>query len=356
MENKRHEGKERIALTLLYTAIVCIHIFLTVLVVGLALYALIYFGVLSGPDDSQISAVDTVAVFAGATLFVGAIMTFFLSKLLLRPINAIINRINRLAAGDYKARIMPGPFVGSHSTVQEFTESFNRMARELEGTEMLRSDFINNFSHEFKTPIVSIAGFAKILKTGTATAEEQREYLDIIESESLRLSQMATNVLNLTKVENQTVLTDISQFNLSEQIRSCILLLSPKWEKTQIEFALDFPEKTIQANEELLKQVWINLLDNAIKFSDDPGEVSVEIIENSGQISVAIGNHGPEIPIEKQGKIFRKFYQADESHAAEGNGVGLAIVKRVVELHSGAVQIVSESGMTTFTVTLPVKQ
>ena len=165
---------------------------------------------------------------------------------------------------------------------------------------------------------------------------------------------MATNVMNLTRVESQTILTDISTFNLSEQIRSCILLLSTKWEKKGLDFSLDFDEQNIDASEELLKQVWINLLDNAIKFSPDGGFIEIRINEKNYRVVVSVTNAGIDIPPEKQRKIFNKFYQADESHAARGNGVGLAIVKRVTELHGGSIRVESGGGKTTFTVFLPL--
>lgn len=222
---------------------------------------------------------------------------------------------------------------------------------------MLRSDFINNFSHEFKTPIVSITGFAKLLKRGNLTPEQQQEYLDIIEMESLRLAAMATNVLDMTKVENQTILTDTTAFNLSEQLRSCILmLLEGKWKAKAIDFSVEFDEHSIMGDQELLQHVWINLLDNAIKFSPENGTVAVTAREQPHTLEVSISNQGPQIPEEKLSKIFNKFYQGDESHSAEGNGIGLALVKQIVQLHEGNVTVVSESNLTTFTVVLPKKQ
>ena len=350
---RHQEPQHRLALTLLYVGVVFTHILLTVLIAGLLLVLLIRFRVLEGPDHSQLSGGWAALFFILASLPVGAAIAYLISKLLLRPVNLIINRLNRLAAGDYRARLDLGPFLGRHPTFRELSDSFNRMARELEGTEMLRSDFINNFSHEFKTPIVSIAGFAKPLRTGALTEAQREEYLEIIEEESLRLSRMATNVLDLTKVENQTVLTHVTEYNLSEQIRACILLLAPKWEKEALEFELNFGEHNIRANEELLKQVWINLLDNAIKFSERPGVIAVDIARKPGELVVRVTNNGPDIPAEQQKRIFNKFYQADESHAAAGNGVGLAVVKRVAELHGGSVEVRSQHGGTTFTVTLP---
>ena len=221
---------------------------------------------------------------------------------------------------------------------------------------MLRSDFINNFSHEFKTPIVSIAGFAKLLRRGNLTDEQKEEYLEVIEEESLRLSAMANNVLNLTRVENQTILTEVTRFNLSEQIRGAVLLLAEKWTPKNLYMDMQFGEHMICANVELLKQVWINLLDNAIKFSDPNGTVSVDISDGSECLSISVSNHGKDIPKDRIAHIFNKFYQADESHSSEGNGIGLAVVKKVCELHGGAVSAKSESGTTTFTVVLPKQQ
>ena len=171
----------------------------------------------------------------------------------------------------------------------------------------------------------------------------------------MRLSYMATNVLNLTKIENQSILTDISSFNVSEQIRSCILLLDSKWEKKHLNFQFDFDEFTIKANEELLKQVWINLIDNAIKFSLDSSSIDLSIEELNDHISVSITNYGTELSEKIQEKIFKKFYQADESHSTEGNGIGLAIVKKIVDLHKGKVIVKSGNNAVTFTVELPKK-
>ena len=221
---------------------------------------------------------------------------------------------------------------------------------------MLRGDFINNFSHEFKTPIVSIAGFAKLLRRGNLTEKQKEEYLEVIEEESLRLSAMANKVLNMTRVESQTILTDVTLFNLSEQIRGAVLLLVEKWTPKNLYMDMQFGEHMIYANEELLKQIWINLLDNAVKFSEPDGTVTVGIVEEGEYLRVYVSNHGKEIPKESIRHIFNKFYQADESHSAEGNGIGLAIVKKVCDLHGGTVSVNSENGTTTFTVVLPKQQ
>jgi len=258
-----------------------------------------------------------------------------------------------VAGGDFKARIELRGALSSLPALCELTDSFNTMAQELENTELLRIGFINDFSHEFKTPIVSIAGFAKLLRRGGLSEAQKQEYLAIIEEESLRLAAMANHVMELTKVENQTILTEVSEFNLSEQLRGCVLLLEGKWAQKGILPELNFREHRIHGNEELLKQVWINLLDNAIKFSEERSEIRVEIAETPEGLAVSVTNYGPDIPPESMDKIWRKFYQAEESHASLGSGIGLAIVKRAVELHRGKVSATSQNGVTTFTVELP---
>ena len=183
--------------------------------------------------------------------------------------------------------------------------------------------------------------------------EKEAEYLDIIEEESGRLSQMATNVLNLTKVENQTILTDVHRYNLSEQLRTCVLVLERKWTKKNMELSLPSQEFYITGNEELMKQVWINLIDNAIKFSHESGELAIDVKGNNNRLFVTITDRGEEIPQENIGRIFDRFYQADESRATEGNGVGLAVVKKIVDLHHGRISVESSDGATSFTVSLP---
>jgi len=319
----------------------------------LTVYFLVRNGILQVAPDVIPDAGKLLTFNVLLSIPVCLLMSAAMSKFPLKPIRDLIDGMDQLASGNFKARVRVGKIMRRYPAYVNISESFNRMAQELESTEMLRCDFINNFSHEFKTPIVSIAGFAKLLKRGNLSEKEQRQYLDAIEEESLRLSTMATNVLNMTKVENQTILTDVTEYNLSEQIRSCMLLLESKWSKKNIELELDFGEHMIRANEELLKQVWINLLDNAVKFTPDGHTIQVRITESDASLQLEVSNTGSQIPQEAQKKIFNKFYQADESHASQGNGIGLAIVKRIVELHSGQITVSSENDVTTFGVELP---
>lgn len=347
------ERKHRLALTLLFTLLVLCMFTITVIISGFIVYILGSTGLIAIDRETLPMVLRILMLTTIISILIGMIITLAFSRISLRPLNKLINGMNQLACGDFKTRLHFGYPITRHPTFVELSDSFNTMAEELEQTEVLRKDFINNFSHEFKTPIVSIAGFAKLLKRQNIPETQKIEYLDAIEEESVRLSQMATNVLNLTRVENQTILTDTSTYNLSEQLRSAILLLENKWSKKQLELEADFNEYSITANEELLKQVWINLIDNAIKFSPDYGMLRFEIQEDPQWLQVSITNTGETIPPEQQGKIFRKFYQADESHSSEGNGIGLAIVHRIVELHHGEIQVDSRDAHTTFTVKLP---
>lgn len=346
--------KGKLALALLISGIVFIAIMVVILLTIGVVYGLAQLGVIENADGQ--GSPEFLRFFIYASLVIGFLLAFLTGKITLRPIKRLVNQLDRLANGDFKARLHFGRPIGAHPTFKQVENSFNRAAQELEHTEMLRSDFINNFSHEFKTPIVSIAGFAKLLRRGNLTEKQKEEYLEVIEEESLRLSAMANNVLSLTRVESQTILTDVTRFNLSEQIRSAALLLAEKWTPKNISMEMQFGEQLISANEELLKQVWINLLDNAIKFSRPNGTVSVDISEEGAWITVSVANQGKDIPKDRITHIFNKFYQADESHFSEGNGIGLAVVKKVCELHNGRVFAKSEDGTTTFTVLLPKKQ
>lgn len=322
------------------------------LVVGIILviiFILMHNGVLE-EGKSEFDTSQFVVGMALLSMFLGMALTPIAARIPLRPVNTLLQAMERLANGDFKTRLEYKGIMGRNpSTVT----MFNRLATELDESEMMRSDFINNFSHEFKTPIVSIAGFAKLLKDEKLDEQQRQEYLDIIEQESMRLAYMATNVLNLTKVENQTILSDISNFNVSEQIRTCVLLLENKWVKKNLDIHLNFDELFITGNEELLKEVWINLIDNGIKYSPQNGILTISIDEDSEYTTVRISNNGPQIPEAAISKIYNKFYQADESHASEGNGVGLAIVKKIITLHEGRIDVESGEKLTTFTVRIP---
>ncbi len=346
------ERKQRLSLTLLFSLTVLVFLVLTSVIVATIIGNLVYRGTLQLGDRKLDPGLFIRDMFLWSTV-IGLLFTFAASHIPLKPVHKVLDMIHRVASGDYSVRLSYNGPLSQLPAVSEMTKSLNAMAAELEQTEILRNDFINNFSHEFKTPIVSIAGFAKMLKRGDLSEQQQREYLDIIEKESLRLAQMSSSVLDLTKVESQTILTDIQTFDLTEQIRTCVLMLEGKWTRKHIELTLPEEEYEVKGCMELLKLAWINLLDNAVKFSSDYAPVDVSIHQNNEGTIVRVSNYCDDIPKDKLAKIFSKFYQADESHATEGNGVGLAIVKKVVDLHGGSVNVTSEDGKTVFSVFLP---
>lgn len=349
---KKNKVKESYSLTGFFTVAVFLILISAVAILSVTIYLITNLGY-ADRIESEINVLSIVVVTAAVSLALGAVISVLLANFPLKPVSSFVDHLNRLANGNFKTRFKPKGRMADHPFVTELVDTFNKLAEELENTEILRSDFINNFSHEFKTPIVSIAGLAKLLNKGDLDEQTRKRYLTAIEEESRRLADMSTNVLKLSKIEKQNILTDVSKFNLSEQIRHCILLLENKWEIKNIQFDLKFDEQYLSANEELLREVWINLIDNAIKFSPEAAVVTVEISESEDKIAVSISNTGSEILPGEEEKIFGKFYQSDSSHSSSGNGIGLAIVKKIVELHRGEVSAVSDSGTVTVTAKLP---
>lgn len=290
-----------------------------------------------------------VLILTVSSLVLGLVISYFMSKFVFKASNRIVEGLEKLASGDFNERV----YLGNSKAHVQLSNAFNKLAKELEDTKMLRADFVNEFAHEFKTPIVSIKGFAELLVKDGVTIKQREEYINIIIEESTRLADLAHNYLALTKIEKQNILTDLVEFNLSEQVRSSLLLLEAKWSKKNLDPVFYCDEVSIVANEEMLKQVWINIIDNAIKFSNPQSELSVSIELGDDDVRIIITNKGEEIPEQERVKIFDKFYRAQNSKGVEGNGVGLAIVKKIVELHKGSVYIESENEHTSFIVVLP---
>lgn len=334
----------RLFLTLLFGFFVFVILVITIIIVSIIFYMLVQAELIHIQQHPNLFI--QMVVFALVSITTGTLVAIGIAGIPLKPVNRLIDGMNQLANGDYSARLSPG-----HTKVgADIAKSFNLLAQELSQTEMLRSDFVNNIAHEFKTPIVSIKGFAKLIQKGNLPPEKQEEYLTIIIDEVTRLADLSTNALNLSKIENQAILTDVTRFNLSEQLRNSILLLESKWTSKQILMVPDFGEYYLEANEELLKQVWINLLDNAIKFAPESSTITVFIRQTEEGLSVSITNEGPQIPDENISRLFDKYFQSDTSRAEEGSGIGLSIVSKVVELHGGQVTVDSQTNQTTFTV------
>lgn len=232
------------------------------------------------------------------------------------------------------------------------------MTRDLQQVEQLRRDFVSNVSHEVQSPLTSITGYAKALKQMNLPDRERDRYLDIIISEAERMSKMSDGLLKLSLLESQSQQLQFSTFSLDEQIRRVIVALQPQWSARSISFELQLKPIQMEADYDLLNQVWTNILGNSIKFSNEGGAVTVSIRQDSRSVIVRITDTGIGISPEDQRRIFERFFKADRSHSRQngGSGMGLAIVKQIVMLHSGDIRAESESGKgTSIIITLPLK-
>ncbi len=325
----------------------------TILVAGLAIFTLLEaiisaVGIIDKSNQDANLIISSIILIITSTI-IGTALSILTNKMFFLPIYKILGGMERLSKGNLSTRIN----LSRHRGLSDFEKAFNNMAEELSKVEILRSDFINNFSHEFKTPIASIQGLVGIMKTKDLSPEKKMEYLTIIEEETKRLSLMTTNVLSITRLENQKEISRTESFNLSEQIRFSILMFEKIWTEKKVNLSLDFDDYTVAGDEDLMKQIWINLLDNAFKFVNEGGDVNVSITKKDSLLRVDISNTGKTIPPDHLDKIFNKFHQVDRKEAKNGNGIGLSIVKRIVELHKGKVLAKSSDGVTVISVILP---
>ena len=287
-------------------------------------------------------------ILLAVALIIALVMTV-VTRMILMPITRLGKAMQRVADGDFSVRLECGRNIGE---VVDIYHNFNLMARQLGVTETLQSDFISNVSHEFKTPINAIEGYAMLLQG--APAAEADKCVEKILLNTRRLSDLVGSILLLSKVQNHALPLKRNEYRLDEQIRQSIVLLEPDWGKKENEFDVSLDEISICANEALMLHVWNNLIGNAIKFGPQRGLIRMRLRRNAGKIAFTIEDSGPGIPEDEQTLIFGKFYQGDTSHKSEGNGLGLALVKRILLIENGeiAVENLPVCGCR-FTVTLP---
>lgn len=286
-----------------------------------------------------------ICILSGAAIAVG------LSKIFVSPMMKLGDAMRKVAGGDFSVRL---DCSSRMRDVREVYGSFNTMVKELGNTETLQTDFVSNVSHEFKTPINAIEGYASLLQDTQLTDEQKNAYIDKIIFNTRRLSDLVGNILLLSKVNNQTISPKTSTFRLDEQVRQSILALESKWEKKEIEFDIDLDEIEYTGYENLLSHVWLNLIDNAVKFSPQNGQIRIRLKQLDGSVTFSIWDNGLPIPEADIDRIFNKFYQGDNSHAAEGNGLGLALVRKIVAAAHGTINVTSsEDAGTEFVVALP---
>jgi signal transduction histidine kinase len=284
-------------------------------------------------------------------IMIGCLVMIVTAKQVVKPIIALNLATKKVSKGNFDIQID----YNRRDEIGELTQNFNLMAKELNSMTYLRRDFISSVSHEFKTPLASISGFAKLLHQNNLSSEERKEYTEVIIEETARLSKLSSNILRLSKLENQAIIEQNVKFSLDEQIRKCVVLLENQWSKKDIFLNIDLERTYFIGDEELIQQVWINLLDNAIKFSLPHGAISIILYQTPSCITVRISDTGMGMNEETQKRLFEKFYQGDSSHASSGNGLGLSLVKRIIQLCEGSIHIESTPNTgSTFTIELPI--
>ena len=271
------------------------------------------------------------------------------------PMHKLAEATSRVANGDFSVYVPALHTQDKWDYLDVMIMDFNKMVEELGSIETLKTDFVSNVSHEMKTPIAIIKNYAELLKSEHITAEQRKEYAEDIEGAAMRLSNLISNILKLNKLENQRITPEVEVYDVSRQLCECILHFEEAWDEKEIDLETQIEDVImVKADESLLELVWNNLLSNAIKFTESGGTITVRQISDEGFVKIAVSDTGCGMGSDVMNHIFDKFYQGDTSHSKEGNGLGLALVKRVLELLDGDIQVFSEEGRgTTFLVTLP---
>lgn len=270
-----------------------------------------------------------------------------------RAVEEILDATEAITAGNFNIRLIPSHSYGKYDDFDLIKENLNQMAEELSKTEVLKTDFVSNVSHEIKTPLAIISNYASALKKGNLTDEQRREYVETISKASARLGSLVANVLKLNKLENQKIVPPMQVVRLDGMLAETIFDFDDLIAQKGIELECDFDEISINSSPTHLEVIWNNLLSNAIKFTPSGGKISVYVKKDGDSASVQVADTGIGMSEETGKHIFDKFYQGDRSHSAEGNGLGLALVKKTIDVLGGKIHVESELGKgTTFTVTL----
>lgn len=279
-------------------------------------------------------------IFLFAIFAISACISFHLGKKFVNPLNSLKKMTSEVAKGNFESKINEKDI--PNNEVGEFMKNFNTMVDELKKNEVLKTDFISNVSHEFKTPLAIIQGYATLLQDENISEEERIKYSQIIFEATQRLTTLVNDILKISKIDNRKITIDDSSFNLDEQIRECILSYEDYWNSKNLELDIDLEETVIVADKNLLNNVWNNLINNAIKYSSDNGKIEISLRKENNLAIFKIKDYGCGINEEDLPYIFDKFYQADKSHASSGNGLGLALTKKIVLLSKGSIDVNSK--------------
>lgn len=328
-----------------YMLIVFVIVLFSFAAVAGALFLLQRFGVIHKLNYSALLGLLVAAAVAGG------LMSYFIGRRILAPMVKLSNASKEVARGNYTITVEDS---SKMEEVQTTFRNFNAMVRELNSISTLSNDFIANVSHEFKTPLTAIEGYAMLLQDSALSHAEREEYLNKILFNTHRLSTLVGNILLLSKMESKSLSEQSTCFRLDEQLRQAVVALEPQWTEKDISFDAVLDPVSMTGCERLLSQVWTNLIGNAIKFSEEGQEIAIRLLEQTECVVVSIRDHGCGMTPEVQAHIFEKFYQGDTSRRSMGNGLGLALVKRIVELSQGVIEVDSAPGEgSTFRVILP---
>ena len=290
-----------------------------------------------------------------SSIILGTIIGIVLSRRLFKQFLQLGDGIRQISVGNFDVHIDEIPNADKDSDLNNLIISFNKMTEQLKETELLSSDFISNVSHEFKTPLMTIEGYVTLLDDDTLDKEERKKYIRIISEATHKLSNLTSNILKISKLDNSEIDLNVKEYNLSEQIREIIIMLEGSWEKKNIEFNLTLPDCMIVNDEELLEQVWSNVIGNAVKFSNNDSKIDIYLSSTIDKVVVTVRDYGIGMSEETLKRLFDKFYQGDISHSSEGNGLGMTLVNKICELCHGTIDVSSKLDEgSTITITFPL--
>lgn len=340
-------NKYHFKITIVFSMIVFIIQTITMLLTGVSTIFLLNMEIIQAPG------IEVGLIIQGIVcILTGTVLSGVIGRRPLKVIQSIDEATKEVVKGNFEVRLNENILA---EELRSTTHNFNVMVRELANTEILRNDFVENVSHEFKTPLSAIEGYAMLLQKKNLSEEKRMEYTDRILFNAQRLSSLTGNILQLSRLENQELEMKKETYSLDEQLRETILMFEEAWTEKDLDMDIDLCPVDYTGTKDLLMQVWQNILGNAIKFVPQQGTIRVILKEKTGNVEVSIVDNGEGMDEDTRKRIYEKFYQGDRSRAGIGNGLGLTLAKRIVDLHHGTIRVSSEVGKgTTFTVTLPV--
>ncbi len=306
-------------------------------------------------EPGPLGGFEVIIALLITSIIVGTPIGTFIAYRTITPIKNLSDATKEIAEGNFNVSIEELEYKDDDTELSNLIKNFNIMAKKLSEIETLSNDFIANVSHEFKTPLATIEGYVTLLQDDKLTNEERKKYTSIILEATHKINNLTSNILKISKLQNQEVEIVKKEYNLSEQIRETIILLEALWDKKNISFDLSLPDVYINSDIELLQQVWLNIISNAIKFSFENSEISITLSNDFEHITVSITDYGCGMSEDTIVHIFDKFFQGDKSRSKEGNGLGLSLTKEIIDLCNGTIKVESKLNEgSTFTVILPI--